>query len=60
MSLDVKLVAYQPYGDRISELPQPLGLDAADPLSDVPSLTVKYSKYMAGASILEQPIEIAR
>ena len=58
--LDIKLVAYAPFGERLGELPQPLSIESADPLSDTPSMTVKYSKHAAGHTLLQQPIEIAR
>lgn len=58
--LDIKLVAYAPFGERLGELPQPLSIESADPLSDTPSMTVKYSKHAAGHALLQQPIEIAR
>lgn len=60
MSIDVKLVAYEANGAFIGELPQPLSIESADPLSDTPSLQFKYSQYAAGADILGRPIEVAR
>lgn len=60
MTIDIKLVAYNPFGDRLGELPQPLSIESADPLSDTPSMTVEYSKHAAGHSLLQHPIEIAR
>lgn len=60
MTIDIKLVAYEPFGARLGELPQPLAIESADPLSDTPSLAMQYSKHAAGHSLLQQPIEIAR
>lgn len=60
MSLDIKLVAYAPGGARLGELPLPLQIDSADPLSDTPSLTMKYAESAAGHALLQNPIEVAR
>lgn len=56
---DIKLVAYEPFGDRIGELPQPLSIEVGDPLSDMPSMRLKYSRDAIGADLLNKDIEVA-
>lgn len=56
---DIKLVAYEPFGDRIGELPQPLSIEVGDPLSDMPSMRLKYSRDAIGADLLSKDIEVA-
>ena len=59
MHYSARLVAYEPGGALLGELPQPLSWEAAMPLGDTPSLKLTYSKFAVGADLLERPVEIA-
>ncbi|GGM65242.1 hypothetical protein GCM10012275_39760 [Longimycelium tulufanense] len=59
MSVDVRLVAYAPNGDRLGLLPRPLSVEVAVPLDDVPSLRVSYAAGASGADLLAEPVEVA-
>lgn len=56
---DIRLVAYEPFGERLGELPSPLHIEAGDPLSDMPSMRVKYSTSSAGSPLLNREVEMA-
>ena len=56
---DIRLVAYEPFGERLGELPSPLHIEAGDPLSDMPSMRVKYSTSSAGSPLLNREVEVA-
>ncbi|MFD8529406.1 hypothetical protein ACFV0L_18500 [Streptosporangium canum] len=56
---DLRLVAYAPFGDRLSLLPHPLSIEVGWPLNDVPSLKLAYTTRATGAALLNRPCEIA-
>lgn len=55
---DIRLVAYEPFGARIAELPQPLSIETGDPLSDTASMRIKYVKGAVGADVLDHEVEV--
>ncbi|MEV0149674.1 MULTISPECIES: hypothetical protein [unclassified Nonomuraea] len=55
----LRLVAYEPNGDKLGLLPHPLSFEAAAPLNDVSSLRLDYSAHAAGQDLLARPCEIA-
>ncbi|MEU4511790.1 hypothetical protein AB0G05_20040 [Nonomuraea wenchangensis] len=59
MRYGLRLVAYVPNGARLGVLGQHLGIEAAMPLNDTPSLRLTYSGHAAGAQWLASPCEVA-
>lgn len=59
MSIDVRLVAYEPNGPRLGQLPHPLSVEVGQPFNDLPSLRLTYSTHAPGAELLDQPCEVA-
>ncbi|SDL72987.1 hypothetical protein SAMN05421874_12818 [Nonomuraea maritima] len=55
----LRLVAYEPGGDRLGTLPHPLDVEVGMPLNDVPSLRFNYPADGVGAEWLAQPVEVA-
>lgn len=59
LGLRARLVAYAPDGDRLGELPEPLGYQIGVPLNDMPSLQLEYSTEAVNAHLLDDPCEVA-
>lgn len=59
MSLDLRLVAYEPNGASLGVLPTPQGFQASYPLGDVGALSLEYARKGPRADLLGQPVEIA-
>lgn len=63
MTYDVRLRAYEPGGDELGFLPEPLQMDASVVRNDVGALTLTYSRLAAGGDLLarglEQGLEVA-
>jgi trimeric autotransporter adhesin len=55
---NARLVAYEPNGNRIGLLPEPLEWSAAFPFNDVGALTMSYSRLGVGGTILDRHLEI--
>lgn len=59
LGLRARLVAYEPNGERLGELPQPTSWQLGTPLNDMPSLALEYSTEAVNAHLLEEPCEVA-
>ncbi|GAA1769884.1 fibronectin type III domain-containing protein [Nonomuraea bangladeshensis] len=56
---ELRLVAYAPNGPKLGLLPHPLTFEVGQPLNDVPSMTLRYSRHALGADLLAHPCEVA-
>lgn len=59
MNYDIRLVAYQPNGDRIGLLPEPVEFRVTDTENAVPALTITYPLNGQQAAVLANPVEVA-
>ncbi|GAA4991238.1 hypothetical protein HD597_000068 [Nonomuraea thailandensis] len=58
MPFDLRLIAFDPNGDRRGLLAHPLHIQAAFPFNDIPSLRFSYSTQAPGADLIATPCEI--
>jgi hypothetical protein len=58
MPFDLRLIAFDPNGDRRGLLAHPLHVQAAFPFNDIPSLKFSYSMHAPGADLIATPCEI--
>lgn len=58
MPFDIRLIAYDPNGNRRGLLAHPLHIQAALPFNDLPALKFSYSMHAPGADLISTPCEI--
>ncbi len=59
VTFDLRLVAYEPNGDRLGILNHPLSFSSAYALNDRPALEVSYTRGVSGYQWLEDFVEVA-